>query len=96
MRNVFGQAEFTHRAGAGEYRDVKSCAGAADSGREKEKRGGSRGSDQAAAQQEALETRARSTWRRRVRSSRIFMSSIVAAARDGSQGKPDRSRIADH
>jgi hypothetical protein len=55
-----------------------------------------RDEDQAAARQEALETRARSTWRRRVRSSRIFMPSIVAAARDDSQGKPDRSRIADH
>lgn len=51
---------------------------------------------QAAGQQEALETRARSTWRRRVRSSRIVMSSIVAAAGEDGQGKPDRSRIADH
>lgn len=54
------------------------------------------GGDQAAARQEALETRARSTWRRRVRSSRIFMPSMVTAADDDRQEEPDRSRIADH
>jgi hypothetical protein len=43
--------------------------------------------DQAAKQQEALETRARATWRRRVRSSRIFMSTIVAAGAEKRQGK---------
>ncbi|GHF22468.1 hypothetical protein GCM10018772_55090 [Streptomyces fumanus] len=51
--------------------------------------------DQAAERQQALETRARSTWRRRVRSSRVVMRSIVTAAVDNRQGEAGRSRIPD-
>lgn len=71
-------------------RSPRRVRGRGEFGRKKETRGGSERGDQAAERQEALETRARSTWRRRVRSSRMFMPSIVTAAADDRQEEGDR------
>lgn len=98
LRNVLGTPN--SRGCAGAPREARASQGVCGRGEfrrgKANTRGGSRGGDQAAARQEALETRARSTWRRRVRSSRIFMPSIVTAVVDDRQGEPDRSRIPDH